>query len=52
MRNLGCHQFTDDRAVERFMTRWVTIEDKELCQQGIEKHVQQSDKCLSSGGDC
>jgi hypothetical protein len=26
-------------------------EDKEFCQQGIEKHVQQSDKFLSSVGD-
>jgi hypothetical protein len=51
MRNLRCHQFTDGGPVERFMTRWVTTEKKGLCQQGIEKHVQQSDKCLSSGGD-
>jgi len=51
MKNLGCFQFTDDRAVERFMAQWVTREDKEFCQQGIEKHVQQSDKCLSTVGD-
>jgi hypothetical protein len=51
MRNLGCDQFTDDRVVERFVARWVTTEEKEFCQQGIERHVQQSDKCLSGVGD-
>ena len=51
MRIFGNDQFTDDRAVERFMERWVTTEDKEFCQQGIEQYVQQSDICLSSVGD-
>ena len=51
MRNLGSFQFTDDRAVERFMARCVTTEDKEFRQQGIEKYIQQSDRCLSSVGD-
>ena len=52
METLGCDRFTDDRKVEIFVTRWVTTEDEEFCQQGIEQHVQQSGKCLSCGGNC